>query len=86
MNYRNAGQETAGEIMRAVTELPLEVIDTISPLAGRTAAHLKANYSMSLAGCFFCATARSFSATIVTKDGEIRVAEQPESLPVLWIT
>ena len=82
---RNEGQEVADEIMREAAELPINVIDTISPLVRRAAARFKARYSMSLADCFLCATAMSFSATIVTKDRELRAAEQSGALSVLWI-
>jgi hypothetical protein len=40
---------------------------------------------MSLADAFLCGTAKSLSATIVTKDGEIAVPEEDENLPVIWI-
>ena len=83
---RRAGQEIAGRIIRDTEELPIEVIDTVSPPVRRAAAILKAHYPMSLADCFLCAVAQSLSATIVTKDGELRAAEQGEMLPVLWIT
>ena len=45
----------------------------------------KARYPMSLADAFLCATAKCFSATIVTKDKEIKPVEESESLPILWI-
>jgi predicted nucleic acid-binding protein len=83
---RSAGQETADQIMAAAAELPIALIDTIDPPARRAVACLKARYSMSLADCFLCATAKSLAATLVTKDGEIRAVEQQEPLAVLWIT
>ena len=83
---RSAGEETADEIMAAAADLPIILIDTIDPPARRAVACLKARYSMSLADCFLCAAALSFQAVIVTKDGELRAAEQGEGLSVLWIT
>jgi predicted nucleic acid-binding protein len=82
---RNDGMETAGEIMKSLDELPLSVIDTVSRAVSRDAARFKVSYSMSLADTFLCATAKSLSATIVTKDSEIEAAVQPERLAVLWI-
>jgi predicted nucleic acid-binding protein len=38
-----------------------------------------------LGDVFLCATAKSLSATIVTKDREIEAVEQAENLSVLWI-
>jgi len=40
---------------------------------------------MSLADAFLCATAKSLSAVIVTKDKEIKPAEKDGHLSVLWI-
>jgi predicted nucleic acid-binding protein len=40
---------------------------------------------MSLADAFLCATAKSLSIVIVTRDKEIKPAEEAESLSVLWI-
>jgi predicted nucleic acid-binding protein len=82
---RDNGEEEAVEIMRGLDDLPLGVIDTISPDVYREAARLKARYSISLGDVFLCATAKSLSATVVTKDHEIEAVEQSENLSVLWI-
>lgn len=68
---RDDGMEMAGEIMRGVDDLPITIIDTVS----REAARFKVRYSMSLADTFLCATAKSLSAVIVTKDREIEATE-----------
>jgi predicted nucleic acid-binding protein len=83
---RNGGQETADMIMQSIEALPFAVIDYISPAIRRDAARMKTHYNMSLADTFLCATAKSLSATIVTKDGEIAEAEKTEPLSVFWIT
>jgi predicted nucleic acid-binding protein len=77
--------KAADEIMQNVDGLPIEVITTISNTVYRETARYKAGYSMSLADAFLCATAKSLSATIVTKDSEIKPVEQKENLSVLWI-
>jgi predicted nucleic acid-binding protein len=77
--------EAADEIMRQVDELPIEVIKTVSDAVYRETARFKTSYSLSLADAFLCATAKSLAATLVTKDGEIRPAEQREKLSVFWI-
>jgi predicted nucleic acid-binding protein len=82
---RANGEEKALEIMREMDSFPVVVLDTISRDVYRDAARLKTRYSMSLGDVFLCATAKSLSATVVTKDHEIEVAEQPENLSVLWI-
>jgi predicted nucleic acid-binding protein len=82
---RDNGEEEVVEIMRELDDLPLGVIDTISPDVYRDAARLKTRYSIALGDVFLCATAKSFSATVVTKDHEIEAVEQSENLSVLWI-
>jgi predicted nucleic acid-binding protein len=77
--------EAADEIMRNVSSLPIETITTISDTVYHETARYKAKYSISLADAFLCATAKSLSAAIVTKDGEIKPVEQAENLSVLWI-
>lgn len=82
---RDDGMEMAGEIMKGVDDLPIRIIGTVTRTVYQEAARFKVSYSMSLADTFLCATAKSLSATIVTKDSEIETAEQPERLSVLWI-
>jgi predicted nucleic acid-binding protein len=82
---RDIGAQAAEETMREVSALPFTVIDTISEAIYRETARIKALYAMSLADAFACATAKSLSATLVTKDSEVQAAEQNEALSVLWI-
>jgi predicted nucleic acid-binding protein len=82
---RDDGMEMAYEIIRSLNDLPIHIIDTITRAVSREAARFKVSYSMSLADTFLCATAKSLSAAIVTKDSEIEPAEQAEGLSVLWI-
>jgi predicted nucleic acid-binding protein len=83
---RDKGETEAVEIMRKLDSLPIVTIDTISNAVYRDAARLKARYSISLGDVFLCATAKSLSAIVVTKDREIEAVEQSEQLSVLWIT
>jgi predicted nucleic acid-binding protein len=82
---RNKEEEKAVEVMQKLDDLPIKVIDTISPGVYREAACLKARYSISLGDVFLCATAKSLFATMVTKDHEIEAVEQGEHLSVRWI-
>jgi predicted nucleic acid-binding protein len=82
---RNDGESEAVEIMRELDSFPLVVIDTISRAVYREAARFKVRYSISLGDVFLCATAKTLSATVVTKDHEIEAVEQDENLSVLWI-
>jgi predicted nucleic acid-binding protein len=82
---QDAGQQEADRIMGTVSGFPITVINTISDEVYRDAARFKAAYSMSLADVFLCASAKSLSAVIVTKDDEIKAAEQNEAFSVFWI-
>jgi predicted nucleic acid-binding protein len=82
---QDVGEQGADRIMQSVSDFPIIMINTISDAVYREAARFKAAYSMSLADVFLCASAKNLSATIVTKDDEIKVAEQPEALSVFWI-
>jgi predicted nucleic acid-binding protein len=82
---RDVGEQEADRIMLSVSSFPITVIDTISGKAYREAARFKAAYSMSLADAFLCASAKSLSAAIVTKDDEIKAAERADALPVFWL-
>jgi len=48
-------------------------------------ARCKASYPMSLGDAFLCGTAKSLNAVVVTKDKDIKHAEEAESLSVHWI-
>ncbi|MDR1147738.1 MAG: PIN domain-containing protein [Spirochaetaceae bacterium] len=86
---RDMGEQAADEIMSDAADLPITVIDTISGAVYREAARFKTAYSMSLADAFLCACAKDLSAVIVTKDDEIKDAEQAaagaSALTVFWL-
>jgi predicted nucleic acid-binding protein len=79
------GVEVADAIMEQVKNLPIKFIRDISDEVYFETARYKARYSMSLADAFLCATAKSLSAVIVTKDKEIKPAEKGGAVSVLWI-
>jgi len=79
------GVEIADAIMEQVKILPITFIRDISDEVYFETARYKARYAMSLADAFLCATAKSLSAVIVTKDKEIKPAEEDGDLSVLWI-
>lgn len=79
------GVDTANAVMEPVKSLPIRFISDITDDIYFETARFKAHYAISLADAFLCATAKSFSATVVTKDKEIKLVEETEALPVLWI-
>jgi predicted nucleic acid-binding protein len=82
---RDRGEQVADAIMSRIAHFPIAVIDTISGAVCREAARFKAAYPMSLADAFLCACAKDLSAVIVTKDDEIKAAEQAGVLTVFWL-
>jgi predicted nucleic acid-binding protein len=79
------GFEVSDMAMESIKKLPIGFISDISDEVYFETAHYKARYPMSLADAFLCATAKSLSAVIVTKDKDIIPAEKDGSLSVLWI-
>jgi len=79
------GIDVADAVMEQVKTLPIRFIHDISDEVYFITPRYKARYPMSLADAFLCATAKSLSAVIVTKDKEIKHAEKNEALSVLWI-
>ena len=79
------GLEFSDMAMESIKSLPINFIRDISDEVYFETARYKARYPMSLADAFLCATAKSLSAVIVTKDKEIKPAEENGSLSVLWI-
>jgi predicted nucleic acid-binding protein len=81
----DCGVTIADEIMRPVFDFPMQIISNIADVICRETARFKGICPLSLADAFLCATAKSLSATIVTKDSEIAGPEAEEGLPVFWI-
>jgi predicted nucleic acid-binding protein len=79
------GVETADAVMEPVKNLPVRFIRDITDEIYFDTARCKARYPMSLGDAFLCGTAKSLDAVIVTKDKDIKHAEEAESLSVLWI-
>jgi len=79
------GVQTADTVMEPVKNLPVRFIRDITDEIYFDTARCKARYPMSLGDAFLCGTAKSLDAIIVTKDKDIKHAEEAESLSVLWI-
>ena len=76
-----------GAVIRVESILsePISIIESISYPIMYEAGRFKTSYSMSLADAIAAATARSLTATLVTKDKEMKPAEEAGEFPVLWI-
>jgi predicted nucleic acid-binding protein len=79
------GVQTADTVMEPIKGLPVRFIRDITDEIYFDTARCKARYPISLGDAFLCGTAKSLNAIIVTKDKDIKHAEEAESLSVLWI-
>jgi predicted nucleic acid-binding protein len=80
-----SGEYGARIRVEAILDEPINIIDTISYQVMYEAGRFKTSYSMSLADAIAAATARSISATLVTKDNEMKPAEETGEFSVLWL-
>ena len=80
-----AGEDEARIRVEAILANPITIIEAISFPVMYEAGRFKTSYSMSLADAIACATVKSLGATFVTKDDEIRAAENAGEFPVLWL-
>lgn len=79
------GVDVADVVMEPVKSLPIKFVSTITDDIYSETARFKALYSISLADAFLCATTKNFSATIVTKDKELKAPEEAGEFSVLWL-
>ena len=80
------GIENADASMEPVKSLPIRFIREITDEVYFETARFKAQATMSLGDAFLCGTAKTLAAIIVTKDKDIKYAEEAESLSVFWIS
>ena len=79
------GLEYANTFLESLSSSPVVVLPEISSDIIREAGRFKTSYSMSLADAVAAATAKSLSAVLVTKDREIKAAEEAGEFSVLWL-
>jgi len=76
------GAET---VLESIYASPIIVLHNVSRDIIRDAARFKTTYSMSLADAFAAATAKSLGAVFVTKDGEMKEAENAGEFSAMWL-
>jgi predicted nucleic acid-binding protein len=79
------GAYKAKKAIDSILEGPVNIIYEISIDDIYKAGWFKTHYSMSLADAIAAATAISINATLVTKDSEMKPAEEADEFPVLWL-
>ena len=79
------GNEYAETVLESIYASPITVLHDISHDLIKDAARFKTSYSMSLADTFAAATAKSLGASLVTKDNEMKEAEEAGEFSILWL-
>jgi len=80
-----SGEYGARIRVESILAEPISIIESISYPVMYEAGRFKTSYSMSLADAIAAATTRSLTATLVTKDKEMKPAEEAGEFSVLWI-
>ena len=80
-----AGVDNARTVIESIIAEPITIIESISYAVMYEAGRFKTSYSMSLADAFAAATAKNLSATLVTKDNELKAAEDAGEFSILWL-
>jgi predicted nucleic acid-binding protein len=79
------GREYAETVLRDIFNSRITVLTEISQDIIREAGRFKTTYSMSLADTFAAATTKMLGATLITKDNEMKEAEEAGEFPVQWL-
>jgi len=79
---RSGGIEKSQDVLALLRQLPIEVIPADEQTVF-TAAHIKANYSVSYADAFAVATAQNTGGTVITGDPEFDAVK--EIVQVEWL-
>ena len=79
------GREYAETVLESLYNSPIIILHEISREMIQEAGRFKASYSMSLGDAFAAATARKFTAALVTGDKEMKAPEEAGEFSVLWL-
>ena len=83
--FREKGRDGAIAVLQPIYDVPLTIINTISPRVYEEAARLKAAYKCSLADAVGVATAIDLSGIFVTADHhELDTVARGEAVRFLW--
>ena len=80
-----SGEDKARAKIESILAEPINIIENISYQVLYEAGRFKTSYSMSLADAIACATAKNHAATLITKDKEMKAAEEANEFSVLWL-
>jgi predicted nucleic acid-binding protein len=79
------GREYAETLLENIFNSKIIILTEISRDIIREAGRFKTSYSMSLADTFAAATTKMLGATLITKDNEMKEAEEAGEFSVQWL-
>jgi predicted nucleic acid-binding protein len=79
------GREYAETVLKDIFNSRIIVLTEISQDTIREAGRFKTTYSMSFADTFAAATTKMLGATLITKDNEMKEAEEAGEFSVQWL-
>jgi len=79
------GIEYAETVLESIYNSPITILHDISREIIKDAARFKTSYSMSLADTFAAATTKNLGAFLVTKDDEMKEAEEAGEFSIIWL-
>jgi predicted nucleic acid-binding protein len=79
------GREYAETVLENIFNSKIIILTEISKDIIREAGRFKTSYSMSLADTFAAATTKMLGATLITKDNEMKEAEEAGEFSVQWL-
>jgi len=79
------GRDYADNFLKSLFAFPIVILHEITGNIIQEAGRFKTSYSMSLADSIAAATARTLDAILVTKDNEMKSAEEVGEFAVLWL-
>jgi predicted nucleic acid-binding protein len=80
------GREYAETVLENIFNSRIIILTEISRDIIREAGRFKTTYSMSLADTFAAATTKMLGATLITKDNEMKEAEEAGEFSVQWLS
>lgn len=80
---KTGDEEKAEEAIRAIKNMPIEIVEEIDTRLAKQAGKYKAHGGISYADCFAAALAKKENATLVTGDKEFQRLQK--EIKILWI-
>jgi predicted nucleic acid-binding protein len=79
------GREYADTVLESLYASPIIILSDVSRDIIQEAGRFKTSYSLSLGDTFAAASAKKLSATLITRDKEMKAPEETGEFSVLWL-